>query len=109
MPQQAVVKIIQRFLREVERAGIPVYAGVLYGSYARGDAHRDSDIDLLVISKSGPAAKARHDAEMLWHLRARVDYRLEPLLVAKTKWDHDAGSPMLAAIRQEGRLIRRWR
>jgi hypothetical protein len=46
---------------------------------------------------------------MLWRLRARVDYRLEPLLVAKSKWDHDDGSPMLAAIRQEGRLIRRWR
>jgi predicted nucleotidyltransferase len=109
MPQQTVVKIIQRFLREVERAGIPVYAGVLYGSYARGDAHRVSDIDLLVISKPSRAKKPRQDAEMLWRLRARVDYRLEPLLVAKSKWDHDDGSPMLAAIRQEGRLIRRWR
>lgn len=108
MPKQTVLKIIQKFLREVERAGIPVYAGVLYGSYARGDAHKDSDIDLLVISKSAPT-RPQADAAMLWQLRARVDYRIEPLLVAKTKWDRDNGSPMLASIRQEGRLIRRWR
>jgi len=105
MPGKAVVNIVRRYLQEVERAGIPVFAGVLYGSHARGDAHRDSDIDLLVVSARAKPARPTHDVELLWQLRVLVDYRIEPLLVGLQRWKHDEGSPMLATIRQEGCVI----
>ena len=105
MPDKTVRSIVRKFLAEVQQAGIPVFAGVLYGSYARGGAHRNSDIDLLVISSRPVASRASHDTDLLWQLRARVDYRIEPLLVDRQRWKHDDGSPILATIRQEGYLI----
>jgi len=106
MAQKAVIKLTRRFLHEVERARLPVFAAVLYGSYARGEADQDSDIDLLVISAKEHRANSDQDAQLLWRLRGRVDYRIEPLLVSKSRWLRDRGSPMLASIRQEGRIIR---
>jgi len=99
------VKIVHRYLREVERAGIPVFAGVLYGSQARGAARKDSDIDLLVISALAEPRRPTHDALLLWELRGLVDYRIEPLLVGMRRWEQDDGSPLLATIREEGCVI----
>jgi len=104
-PSKTIVNLVRRYLAEVERAGIPVLAGVLYGSHARGDARKDSDIDLLVVLKLAAPARPAHDADLLWQLRALVDFRIEPLLVGRERWKHDDGSPMLAAIRQEGLVI----
>ena len=105
MPGKAVIAIVGKYLREVERAGIPVVAGVLYGSHARGDARRDSDIDLLVVSRTSRRRRASADTDLLWELRGRVDYRIEPILVDADRWRHDDGSPLLASIRQEGYVI----
>src|SRR5437867_547300 len=105
MAHKTVVKIVQRYLRELQRAGIPVLRGVVYGSYARGDARPDSDIDLLVISKDG-AGRTGRDVDLLWQLRGRVDWRIAPVLVGETRWKEDDGSPLLATIRREGRVIR---
>jgi predicted nucleotidyltransferase len=105
MPRKAIINIVRQYLAEVERAGIPVLAGVLYGSHARGDAHKESDIDLLVVSKEPAQRHATRNADLLWQLRALVDFRIEPLLVDQKRWEHDDGSPMLATIRKEGYVI----
>jgi predicted nucleotidyltransferase len=105
MAAKAIVNIVRRYLAEVERAGIPVFAGILHGSYARGNARKDSDIDLLVISKDAGRAERSGDAALLWQLRGLIDYRIEPLLVGLERWRRDDGSPILATIRQEGLLI----
>ena len=93
------------FLQRVEQAGIPVWAGILYGSHARGDARRDSDIDLLVVSASARLKNPARDSELLWELRSGVDYRIEPILVGMHRWKRDMGSPLLAIVRAEGRVI----
>jgi uncharacterized protein len=104
MAGKAVLNLVQRYLREVDRAGIAVFAGVLYGSYARGNAHEDSDIDVLVVARSAQR-RATREIDLLWKLRGAVDYRIEPLLVDRDRWMHDQASPLLAAIRREGQVI----
>ncbi len=105
MADKAVVNLVRRYLRQVELAGIPVVAGILFGSHARGDARKDSDIDLLIVTANSSAKKLLHDTDLVWQLRTQVDYRIEPVLVGSDRWKNDKGSPLLAMIRSEGRNI----
>jgi len=45
-----ILKIVEQFLEEVEKTGIRLTAAYLYGSYAVGSAHPDSDIDVALVS-----------------------------------------------------------
>jgi predicted nucleotidyltransferase len=55
-------------------------AVVLFGSYAKGDAHEDSDIDVAVIFDGfeGDWLKA---STSLWKLRRGISYDIEPILL----------------------------
>lgn len=53
---------------------------ILYGSYATGNAHKDSDVDVAVVvdSISGDYFSTR---PLLWKIRREVDDRIETGLV----------------------------
>lgn len=50
MAEKSIIISVKKYLNELLRAGIPVRFGIIFGSHARKDTHRWSDIDLLVIS-----------------------------------------------------------
>lgn len=52
MVQKAVLAIIKEFKDTLEAINIRVDQLILYGSHAAGSAREDSDIDLVVISRS---------------------------------------------------------
>lgn len=69
----------------------------LYGSYARGDARDDSDIDIaVVVDNAGDDFFAINP--LLWKLRRSIDDRIEPVLIEKGR--DRAG--FLDTIRQTG-------
>lgn len=45
-----VLSAARRFVRDVQKSGIRLHGAYLYGSYATGRAHRDSDIDVALVS-----------------------------------------------------------
>jgi predicted nucleotidyltransferase len=102
MVSAAIAPVIQRYLGEVERAGIPVEAAVLFGSYAKGLEREDSDIDLVVLSPRFDQQKTQHDISVLWRLRARTDARIEPIAAGVREFAEDEGSPILCVARAEG-------
>ena len=45
-----IKKIVNKYVTEVIKSGIPVNSVYLFGSYAKGDSNVYSDIDVCVIS-----------------------------------------------------------
>jgi predicted nucleotidyltransferase len=78
-----VIKTVERYADIVTRELSPA-AVVLYGSYAKGNAHEDSDIDVAVIFDGfkGDWLKA---SSYLWRLRRGISYDIEPILLDSTQ------------------------
>ena len=106
MADEAIVKSVQNFLRVVQQDGIPVSFGVLFGSYARGDARQWSDIDVLVVSQQYDKSKTREDAFKLSRIAARTDSRIEPFAVGEKQFELNESDNMIVAMaRREGQII----
>ena len=74
----SIVKIIEDYLNALKRENIFVEKAYLFGSYAKGTATVDSDIDLAVISKDFVGNRF-NDRMKIAPLRWNVDLRLEPV------------------------------
>ena len=69
--------IIERYIEALRRSGIAPQKVYLYGSYAKGTATADSDIDLAVVSDD-LSGDSFDDDLALMHLTWDVDTRIEP-------------------------------
>src|SRR3989338_11291062 len=71
--------IVEEYVKLLQREGITVEKVYLYGSYARGSAHADSDIDLVIISKDFDGYDSLELLEMLSQVAWKCDAPLEVL------------------------------
>ena len=67
-----VNSIVWAFVAAVEAQGITVERALLFGSQARGDARKDSDFDLIVISPDFAAMPGWRRWEVLGKAAAKV-------------------------------------
>jgi predicted nucleotidyltransferase len=102
MVDQSIIKEIRQYLARVAEAGIPVASAVLFGSYARGEQRRESDIDILVLSPSFDDGVDFDTANELWRLTRYVDSRIEPHAVGVREFAEDDSSPLIGIARREG-------
>lgn len=49
--QEEVIEKVRELLRSLSSEGMTIMAAYLYGSWANGTSHRDSDIDVAIISR----------------------------------------------------------
>ncbi|MDP2919639.1 MAG: nucleotidyltransferase domain-containing protein [Dehalococcoidia bacterium] len=68
--------IIRRYRQELVKSGIRPGNIFLYGSYARGEAHEGSDIDLIIVSPDFKGLNLLKRLETLGMAAGRV---LEPI------------------------------
>lgn len=101
MVDPAVIRIVRRYLSVLRQHNIPATGAVVYGSHARGTAHPDSDIDVLVVSPAFDSDRWCHDQE-LWRLTLEVDARIEPIPVGQRQLVEDRTSPIVEIARREG-------
>ncbi|MDI6804391.1 MAG: nucleotidyltransferase domain-containing protein [Bacteroidota bacterium] len=72
------IKIAKQFLTEVRKNKIVVIKAYLYGSFAKEASHKDSDIDIVVVSSD--FRKSRFEESLrLAKLRYKIDLRISPL------------------------------
>jgi len=105
MVERTILRTIQGYLDAVRQADIHVSRAILYGSHARGDAHPDSDIDILVIAPEFDEPYNKRRVDLLWELRARSDSRIEPTPVGERQWHEDDSSAIIEIARREGEEI----
>jgi predicted nucleotidyltransferase len=72
------IKIVKRYIEELRKNKIKVTRAYLYGSYAYGKPHRNSDIDVVVVSPQFEGVRFL-DSYKIARLRRNVDLRISPL------------------------------
>jgi len=101
MDKSQAVKIINKFVEALKDAGIAVDRVILYGSYAKGLARPDSDIDIAVVSKD--FGKDRVEEGMaLFRIAGKIDSRLEPVPFSTKVYENDTWIPLVYEIREKG-------
>ena len=97
-----VVEIVKKYLRALEGVGIHSHRGILYGSFARGEATQWSDIDLIVIAPEFDGPRKLPAVESLWRMTGAADNRIEPIPCGEREWETEEGRPILDIARREG-------
>ena len=83
----------------------PVRAFILYGSYARGEAGPDSDIDLFILTERALTWQERDRiTDILFDINMEFDTLINSLVSAVDKWESPIWSllPIYQDIREQG-------
>lgn len=76
---------------------------VLYGSYARGEAHEGSDVDLLLLldGEVEPSRELRRAQEVKWPLALEAGYAVSLLPLSVQAYERSE-DPFIRNAREEG-------
>lgn len=92
------------FGKAVRKKGIPIKKLVIFGSYAKGKARPESDIDICVVSpKFGK--DIIEEMQFLLKQSRHIDTRIEPYPVSPQEYKKTV-SPIIFEIRQFGQEIK---
>ena len=82
-----IMDIVNKYV-EVILAHYEVKAIILFGSYAKGTNHEDSDIDIAIITDDIKCNDIFDEQLKLKKLRRNIDYRLEPHIIDVADFDN---------------------
>lgn len=94
-----IMEIIKRYVEKVcEEYQIKTI--ILFGSYAKGTEHEDSDIDIAVITDD--IKTDRFDEEIkLMQLRWDIDLRIEPHIISISDYENNE-TPLVVEVKNTG-------
>ncbi len=104
---QSTDQILQQIKKSV-LASYPDATLILYGSYARGDNKKDSDIDILVLLDKDKITYAdrRKVGDPLYHIELDVYIRISPRICSKKRWETTQRiTPFYHNVLREGRSL----
>ena len=81
-----IMDVVNKYV-EVVLAHYKVKAIILFGSYAKGTNHEDSDIDIAIITDDLKCNDVFDEQLNLKKLRRNIDYRIEPHLIEVADYD----------------------
>jgi predicted nucleotidyltransferase len=99
-------------VEEIKKSFIPVLArggakkAILFGSYARGEADQQSDIDLLIIAESKrPFIERFKDFSNLWHVSPVKSLDVFVYTIKEFQKMQREKNPFIVKAMVEGKLI----
>ena len=105
MVDESIIKSVRNYLKTINKEGIIVRFGVVFGSQVNGRADCWSDIDLLVVSPQFDGPRNRRDINLMWRLAAKTDSRIEPIPCGERQWNEDVTSAIVEIARRDGKAI----
>ena len=91
---------VGKFVHLLEQKGISVSKIIIFGSYAKGNASADSDIDIAIFSTQFGRDVAE-EMMLLRKIALKVDSRIEPVPFCPADLD-DNFSTLVQEIKQHG-------
>ncbi len=101
MDKAKVRRLVEQYAKVVI-ANMVVNKIILYGSYARGDYRKDSDIDVaVVVPRSSISKDILKDMAKLYKFTVGVSTDIEPVLII----DEEDPSGFLESISEYGEVV----
>lgn len=99
-----VVKEIDAYINELVSSGVKPKKIFLFGSYAKGNFHKYSDIDLAIIS---PAFKSDEIEELLFlgRLSGRISSRVEAVSFRENHFAKSKYDALIGEIKKYGKVV----
>jgi predicted nucleotidyltransferase len=98
IPQKAIDQVVEQIVEKFKPQKI-----ILFGSYARGNPRPESDVDLLVVTKS--SEKASKSLDIRRHLDVMFGLDLVVYTSKRLKERVDMGDWFLRDILKEGEVL----
>ena len=98
-----IKKSIDNFI-ELLTEEIPVEQVILFGSWAKGRATSESDIDVIVVSPTFSRKKHIENMQYLFRRAAKVDSRIEPVPAVPNEIIHPDERTFLGQAVVSGRV-----
>ncbi len=102
MSKSQAIKIVNRYAKKLDEYNFPVAFIYLFGSWAKGTAKENSDIDVAVISKKPVKIE---DSFILRRIRRMVDTRIEPHSLSLKDFVEER-NPIAAEIKNTGTKVK---
>ncbi|MCX7043943.1 MAG: nucleotidyltransferase domain-containing protein [Candidatus Sumerlaeota bacterium] len=102
MVEKPIADILKQYLIALSAVGIHAKRAILFGSFARNEAHEWSDIDVIVIAPEFDEIHEIGLVKRMWRATLAADKRIEPIPCGEHEWETDGGSPILEIARREG-------
>jgi uncharacterized protein len=101
---RAIINKVLRFVRLVENNNIPVSKAILFGSYAKDQHTKESDIDVCLVSDAFRGWGIEQEIS-LSILASQIDHRIEAIAITSAKYNKDVLSPLIHEIKKTGQVI----
>jgi len=99
---------IKELLQEIKEGLAKIYgrqltAVYLYGSYARGDYHKGSDVDVMIVLSryQNYTAEIKRTSELIGRLSLDHEVSISRIFMTEDQW-LNADTPLLRNIRAQG-------
>ena len=94
-----IADIVDKYITIVKE-NYNVVAIILFGSYAKGTEHEDSDIDIAIVTDDIKTDKFNEEVKLTL-LRRNIDSRIEPHIIKVEDYKNDE-TPFIVEVKNTG-------
>lgn len=101
---KTIKEVATEFAKELQKK-IKVERIILFGSFAKGKAKKDSDLDLLIISRSFEKMNPWQRIDVLAKARKNYEFPMDYFGITPKEYEKASPLTILGEIKETGRVV----